>query len=390
MNILFVYERMMVPFVGGVERVTDLLAREMTKRGHNIVFLSVGPSIWNKDKPDIPFPQFYIPISAPDFDSQYNDLLRRHNISAILFQGNHPAVIKTLEMSPGDIKKFLTLHNKPFSLYPHERFIKKITPWQKLPLKGKLFKLLALVSQKSFRKINNNRTTAQYRQISRYADKLILLSSNFIPVVEGLIPDFPKDKLAAINNPNTFIANPKQDNREEKENIILFIGRLSNPQKNVTGFLDVWKSFSKRNKNWKAVIVGDGEDANFIKNHARKLKLENISFEGNCKNVEEYYGKAKILCMTSTYEGWGMVLTEAMAYGCVPVAYESFEAVNDIIIHGETGLLVAPFDKREMVETLSKLAGDEVLREKLSGRGKLKISDFSVDKIVDEWEKLLQ
>lgn len=50
--------------------------------------------------------------------------------------------------------------------------------------------------------------------------------------------------------------------------------------------------------------------------------------------------------MTSTFEGFGLVLPEAMQHGCVPMAFNSYAAVRDLVIPGETGILAPPLTRR--------------------------------------------
>lgn len=68
--------------------------------------------------------------------------------------------------------------------------------------------------------------------------------------------------------------------------------------------------------------------------------------------------------MTSNFEGFPMVLTEAMQFGCVPVAFNSFEAIADIIIPEKTGELVTPFSIKEYKEKLSLLIENVTYRRK--------------------------
>lgn len=388
MNILFVYERKINPTFGGVERVTYLLGSELNKIGHNVKFLSVGPEEWNLTSVSTEIEQFYIPFSSENYEIEFKNLIRNKEIKFIIFQGDNPAVVSSLNYVPEGIKKVLVYHNLPFSIYSNEKFCKRITPWSGLRLKGKFLKGMAMISPYLFRKLNLNKYRNLFSEIIKNVDKFIFLSWRYIPRVKKLMPGVEESKLFAINNPNTFITrNIKDVNKKEK--IILFVGRLSNPQKNVTGFIDVWKKFSEVHSDWQALIVGDGEHADYIKKYAKKSGVKSLKFEGNRKNIDEYYRRARILCMTSTYEGWPMILTEAMAYGCVPVAYESFEAVNDIIQHKSTGLLVKPFDKQEMLKALCQLAADEKVRSAMAERGRVEINKFSIDVITETWEKLV-
>ena len=388
MNILFVYERKIISNFGGVERVTLLLSGELQKRGHNIIFLSVGPHEWNETKTeDQGFEQIYMPLSMPAFKEKYDKLIDDYKISIVFFQGIHPTVLETLDLTGSMVKKIVTLHMNPYSISPFEKYIKRITPWRSLTFKGKLYKLLALSSPGSFRKINNRRIELKFNKIMESADKFVVLSEKFVSRILQFSPKLNRGKLGAINNPNTFIPTDN-DESNEKKNIVLFVGRLSNPQKNVTGFIDVWKEFSVNNPGWEAIVVGDGEDREYIIKYAGRKKVERLSFEGNRKNIEDYYKQSKILCMTSTYEGWGMVLPEAMAYGCVPVAYNSFDSITDIIDSGENGILIKPFDIEEMAAALGLLASDENMRKAMAASGKEKINQFNVNKIVDQWEIL--
>ena len=91
--------------------------------------------------------------------------------------------------------------------------------------------------------------------------------------------------------------------------------------------------------------------------------------------------------MTSSYEGWPMVLMEAMSFGCVPVVYDSFEAVHGIIDDGNDGLIVRKFDVSEMSAAILNLIHDEDKRLKMIESGKEKIKKFRVESIADCWEK---
>ena len=117
----------------------------------------------------------------------------------------------------------------------------------------------------------------------------------------------------------------------------------------------------------------------------RVLVLERVRFEG-FQNPEPYYRDASIFCMTSAYEGLPMVLIEAASFGCVPVAFESFAAVRDIISAGENGCLVPAFDLDAYAETLARLMSDDALRERLA-----QIPEkFSPEKIGAQWEALFR
>lgn len=387
MAILFVFDRDIIPSQGGIERVTSLLAEELARRGRAVSYLSISPAEKGTSVPG-GIEQHNIPFGAADFNERFLKLLREKDVDTVILQGAARSVVSVLDSIPEDVSRLLVLHIRPHVFHGCERKIMKLTPWKGLGRKKMMMKALSTVAPALVRRINLRRYNALYRRIISRADRMVLLGKPSLERLASLTAGIDRTRLAAINNPNTFKVS-EGNCAADKENLIIFVGRLSNPQKNVTGFVDVWKEAAGRLPGWRAVVIGDGEHRDLIMRYAAKKKAERLTFAGNTPDVEAYYRKAKILCMTSTYEGWGMVLTEAMAYGCVPVAYDSYEAIRDIITDGETGRLVAPFKTEEMATALATLAGDEALRGKIASAGMKKVEDFNVEGIVDEWERLL-
>ena len=385
MRILFIFDRDIIPERGGIERVTALLADEMEKRGHNITYLSLSEKM---EKGPEEARQVSIPLQSDNFRERLNGLLETRKIDTVIFQGANKTVVSVLDKVPSDFRKYLVLHIKPHVFHGNERAIMRLTPWNDLSGKRKLMKLMGLAFPPLLRKINLKRYNALYRHIMNHTDRLVLLSQHSVARILSLGGGMDPSRLVAINNPNTFEI-PDTENAQDKENLVIFVARLSNPQKNVTGFIDVWRKFHKMRPDWKAVIIGDGEHRAMAEKYAERKRVGNLSFAGHQKFISDYYRWAKMICMTSTYEGWGMVLTEAMAYDCVPVVYDSYEAVHEIIHHNHNGMLVRPFREDEMAKAMKRIADDEALRKSMAAAGREKINDFRIERIVDRWEELL-
>lgn len=387
MKVLFVYDRMMIPSFGGVERVSLLLAAEMKKRGHYISFMSVGPEGWNTQTVNFGFPQKYISSSHPEFRNKFLDILESDGFDTLVLQGTHNSVLKVLLYVPSHLQTYVVLHNQPFAMHGHENKVLRLTPWGYLSPIRRGLKMANYIFPGIYAYFNSRKNRSVFNTVLSKADKFVMLSNRYVKRMQRLMPCKNSSKLVAINNPNTFEI-PSTTSVEKKENIVLFVGRMSNPQKNVTGFIDVWKKFHQSHPDWSAYILGDGEHNDLIRKYAEKKSVKNLRFEGNRQNIADYYTRAKILCMTSSYEGWPMVLAEAMAYGCVPVVYDTFEAVHDIIDTGKSGMIVKPFDDEAMVEALSSLADNPRLTESMAMEGREKIREFSVERIADRWERL--
>jgi glycosyltransferase involved in cell wall biosynthesis len=93
--------------------------------------------------------------------------------------------------------------------------------------------------------------------------------------------------------------------------------------------------------------------------------------------------------MTSLFEGFGLVLVEAMHYGVVPMAFNSYANVSDIIEDGKSGYLISPFDINAYAERLAWLMIHEDERQSMSLTAKQKSEEFSMDRIGGKWDKLI-
>ena len=118
------------------------------------------------------------------------------------------------------------------------------------------------------------------------------------------------------------------------------------------------------------------------------MNLKRVVFHG-FQSPEEFYIKAQALCMVSNYEGFGMVLVEAMQYGCVPFAFDSFAALPDIIDDGINGYRIPPFNEEIYVQRIVdfiKKTREE--KEKIYNASMSKAKLFSVENIAKEWIRL--
>ena len=81
-----------------------------------------------------------------------------------------------------------------------------------------------------------------------------------------------------------------------------------------------------------------------------------------------------------------MVLTEAMTFGVVPVAFNSYAAITDIIDDGKNGLLIPPFSHRAFARKLGALMKEE-LRMEMSKNCVQYVKRFDIQNVADEWER---
>lgn len=254
----------------------------------------------------------------------------------------------------------------------------KVKPFFARVLKTKLVNWLFVKSHDLF-------NVLAFTYITALADKMVLLSEKFIP---AFFPAklFPKKVVAISNFLSDEIMNLEVD-LSVKQKEVLYMGRLDNKQKRIDLLLKIWSKIEDSVSNWVLIICGGGQDDSMLKQMKDELGLKNVFFNGYVK-PDDYYREASVFCMTSAFEGFGLVLAESACYGCVPMAFDSYEAVGDIITDNENGRLIKAFDVDAYAEALKELMLNNELRTRLAINAKRDTRRFASDKIMDQWECL--
>jgi glycosyltransferase involved in cell wall biosynthesis len=186
--------------------------------------------------------------------------------------------------------------------------------------------------------------------------------------------------IRVIGNP---VRKVKHDPSTEKENIVLTVGRLI-PTKHIDMLIRMFTDLNV--PDWKLVIVGGNAKRMNLLEELQELVDElgvsdRIFLEGERKNVDDYYNKAKIFAFTSSSEGFPNVIGEALTSGLPVVAFRDTPGLSELITHGVNGFL-APFESRENFQKyLSELMTDDGLRNRLAEKTSLNIGNFSVQDI---------
>lgn len=216
-------------------------------------------------------------------------------------------------------------------------------------------------------------------------DAVACLSGKDVEYVKN-ISNAPDCKFVAISNPIEIAENITP--YEDKEKIVLFVARLTK-QKRLDRVLRAWKTVSLQHEGWRLVIIGDGDFREWYEDYARNLHLKNYSFEGNT-DPKEWYEKAMILCMASSHEGFGLVLLEAQNQGVVPIVYDAFPSLRNIIPEGKGGVLVKAYDEKQYAEELSRLMEEDDYRQRKALEGRETVKNFSPTHIIPQWINLME
>ena len=385
MSLLFLYNEAINPITGGVERTTYLLAEFLESRGYIVYFLGLNNIHGVNDKR-----QFILPNStkfcSPENVQFYRNFLIEKSVKLVINKGGTNIELSELAIycKVLDIRLITAIHNsvlggaKNFSS-THKKQFEQMGIGKFLPLANtQIIKWGILLLYKW-------RYKDHYRLICKKSDLVILESEKQKEELEFFLKD--GNLYNVIGIPNFIIYDGLQAYHKEKD--VLFVGRINTTQKRVDLLLKIWDLIHKEFPNWKLKIVGGGEELNSIKELSVKLKLRNVFFYGYT-DAKPYYESASIICLTSSYEGFGLTLVEAMQHGVVPIAFNSYLSVTDIIDDKINGYLISPFDINEYANTLAKLMNDEKGLKIVATKAKVKARKFDLSIIGERWVKVLK
>lgn len=221
--------------------------------------------------------------------------------------------------------------------------------------------------------------------IEQYADKLILLSkADKQTYLEQT--NIPENKIVQIYNPLSFEAKSYEERNNKK---VLAIGRISY-QKGFDLLLQAWRIVEQEIKDWTLEIVCGYGDYNALENEAKLMGIKNILCSPPTNDVKGKFEDSSIFVLSSRYEGFGLVLTEALTMSVPCVSFDCPVGPNEIIINGENGLLSKPEDINDLAEKLIYLIRNEEERIRM-GRNAFESSKrFSIDAIIPQWIELIE
>lgn len=381
MNIAICYPTPFNVQIGGVERVSDILAREFTRRGHRIFFLH---NYRKELVPEYDYPVEVLFFPQKDYRSEENlrwfhDFLISNNIDIVINQcGAHGDSLLYNNINGSKAKVISTIHFNPLMSY-------KFYWYELVLLRNNCFteKIKRIVRCSLYWKLKRDyfkRLQNHYRWLFCHSDKICILSKFFESELKQLsTPYYRHEKVSIIGNP---VSSP-QKTIQQKENIILWVGRFDMQQKRPDLCIKIWRKIKNKFTDWQLIMVGDGKDFERVK--TLYGNTDRVKFTG-FTNPYSYYKRAKILVMTSAFEGWGMVLTEAMSYGVVPMAFDSFLSLKDLIQRDEQ--LIQPFDLIEYARKLSILISNDTLLCSLREKGYKVTERFFLCNVADKWESL--
>lgn len=207
-----------------------------------------------------------------------------------------------------------------------------------------------------------------------------------IPSAQGyLMPNpinFPVPRSEPIKDPGSYV--------QPHRRLLLAVGRLSE-QKGFDILLQAFSRIRDRAPDWDLVVLGEGELRGELEKSISLLGLEGrVAFPGTAGNVGDWYARADIFVMSSRFEGFPMTLGEAMASGVACISFDCDTGPRDLIDHMVNGVLVNHVeDQVALADSLLGLMCNASLRSALGQKAKAIGERYSMESVVERWDKLI-
>lgn len=390
MKICFIVDSIFT--LGGVQRVVSVLANSLSETNKvDIVCLNESRGI------DRDLYNLNSDVDVSIRNDLYNRKLKTKIVSKTFKQINK-------------VMKFFNL-NKPERLipiyYPKEiqckviEFINSNEYDVVIGVEGSLSLLLAIISPKIACKTigwQHNSTKAYFKEPNKYLWKREALFEKYIKNLDKYVVLTEQDKCELENMINinncVRIYNPLsfssiQKSRGDKRNI-LFVGRLVEEQKGLDLLIEAFKIINSADDKWNLIIVGDGPDKEKLIKMINESGLNNnIFIKEPTNNIVEYYLNSSIFVSTSRWEGFGLVIIEAMECGLPVVAFNNSGPKEIIDKNNENGILINDYNVNELAYNIIKLMKNKGKREEISQNAIIRAKSYNIDSILDQWLNLI-
>ncbi|MGM0938214.1 MAG: glycosyltransferase [Pseudomonadota bacterium] len=329
---------------GGTERVTCLLSNNLSTYGYNVTIYSLN------------FSQ-----NSPKYYLDKNVTIQKFNNIKII------SLYKTLRMARKNKESLIVISMGKLSVN-----VALLSLLQKP-------KQLIFAEHISFDSFSLLKKTIKKLAYSR-ADNVVFLTEHD----KNLVSKKANVKYLNIENINSFYNSQCEiTSYQDRPNIAIAIGRYGY-QKNFERLIQIWKK--TKIKDWKLIIIGS--DNYPLKNLIDNTDSIDVVTETN--TIEYYYNQAKIILMSSRYEGLPMVLIEAQHFGIPAIAFDCQTGPREIIINESTGFLIDYHNDNLFIEKLEKLINDQSLLYHMHLNSIKNSINYEPEKIIKKWVNLFK
>ena len=372
-TIVYIYSQLTIN--GGADRVLTEKANYLAEHGYNIYIITES----QMGRPLV-FPLSdkvkHIDMGL-DFEKQYghNILIRgliyiryirlyKKKLSVILNRIN-PDVIITLM---GRNMDFITsIDNNCIKIGEAHTTKQHLRNYHLLEERGGLYKILA----KHLRK--------QQISSAKKLDALVLLTQEDA--------DDWKDVTKTYIIPNAVHHIPLESSSLNNKQAIM-VGRY-NDAKGYEYITEAWSIVYKMHPDWTLNIYGSGELHDDVERWIKERNLEKVMIMHEpTQHITDKYMESSICILSSRYEGFPLVIMEAMACGVPCISFDCPFGPRNIIKDGEDGILVEYLNSQALAKNICDVIENDSLRKKLGINARKNIQRFSQEAVMNQWKEL--
>ncbi len=347
---------------GGAERSCAMLSRMLSQQGHDVHITLLTD--------EIDYPYMGTVFNLGLFKKKQDDLLSR---------------FKRLKM----LRKYLKQHNfdaiidhRTKNEYRREMFYDRYVyrGFKRIFVVHSSHQELYLTEKpEKFKKVYNKNVFNV--GVSKYITEKILKErgiQNCYTIYNSYDPDWNENDLAVPSE----LKNKKY---------MLFYGRIEDDVKDLTFLIHSFTASKAWEQDFNLVIMGEGNDKEELQALAKSQNsASHILFLPYTKNPFPYIANASFVVLTSKFEGFPMVLAEALSLGVPVVSLDIVSGPSEIIKHEENGLLVSKRSIPLFAEAINRMCVDRELNLRCRSNAKASVRQFSMKEISNQWNQILQ
>jgi glycosyltransferase involved in cell wall biosynthesis len=225
------------------------------------------------------------------------------------------------------------------------------------------------------------RLAADIRRSYGRLDALVVLTAGDERDYAALVP-----RVERIPNPVAPLDDGVSDGTAQ---VAVAAGRL-NTQKGFDLLIEAWRAVAEAHPGWRLRIYGSGPERERLERMITGYGLgEQVSLEGRTRKLGAAMAAGSLFVLSSRFEGFGMVLVEAMGKGLPVVSFDCPRGPSDIVSDGEDGVLVPAEDVAALSHAVNDLIGDPQRRRALAAAARVKAAQFDGRTVGPAWEGLL-
>jgi len=361
---------------GGIERSMSRLSRGLLDRGWDVSIISEKPSeesisYFDERVKLLSLGSSFIDQNSNIIFSIFKNILYYFKIRKYI-KKHSPDVLLAVKNIPVAIILKISLKNK-FKLIIREA----VDPKYSSITQRSLFSRLLINNIKSF--------------LYPKSDNIIAISEG---VKQSLIKNFKLDssKIKTIYNPSAdekILSLAQEDidsNLLSDKPLIISVGRLTKQKDHITLLKAFNKIYPKINCN--LYIVGEGSERDNLEKFIRNNNIgDRVKLLGYQNNPWKFMSKSELFILPSIWEGFGNVIVESMLIGIPVISSDCPSGPREILNDGANGKLFKVGDYSHLAKTIEDiLSGDNT---ELINRARIRSKDFSIEKITQEYEKIL-